>query len=352
MILQALSAQSKIEMVKIMIEINAPISVKAYSERFLLKEPFVISRYSFLHSQMMVVELSALGHIGRGECEPHEYDENILNKAVDFSNNFAHHFANGMDNERLNQILPSGPIRNAFDCALWDLAAKISGKRVWELANIPKPKPLPTVFTLSIDEPENMAQKAQSQADWERFKIKLAGDNCELDIKRVAAIRATCPDAQLIVDANGAWSIETLSQMSNALADLGVLLIEQPILDGKDFDLINFKSAVPLCADESCLDCSSLPYILGRYQYINIKLDKTGGLTEAFKLASAANELGFGLMVGCMAATSLAMAPAHLIAQNAQFIDLDGPMLLKNDRENGMLYEKGLAHYCQISFWG
>ena len=331
---------------------NGSIKVKAYAERYLLEEPFRISRHCFTHSQMMVVELSSDGFVGRGESEPHEYDEGELNKAVEYAQSLAPHFANGMTIAELNKLLPSGPIRNAFDCALWDLLAKKAGKRVWEIAGLATPKPLPTVFTLSIETPEYMAQKASRLKDWSRFKIKLGGIEADLDIERVRAIRAARPDAELIVDANGGWDLELLRKMTDKLSELDVMLIEQPLLFGADKELLGFKSPVPLCADETCLDCSSLEYVLGRYQYINIKLDKTGGLTEALALVNAAKDAGLGIMVGCMAATSLAMAPAHLIAQYARFVDLDGPMLLAKDRDFGMVYKDGMVYPPIAELWG
>lgn len=328
------------------------INVRVFAQKHKLKEPFIISRHIFHHSIMMVVELSQNGFIGRGESEPHEYDYEILENAVQYSQSIENFFADGMSIEKLNQILPSGPIRNAFDCALWDLICKQNNKRIWEILDLNAPKPLKTVYTISINEPKIMAQKAIELKNWSKFKIKLGGKELNLDIERVKAIRNSRKDAELIVDANGAWTLEILKNMSDELAKLDVKLIEQPILQDCDQALLGFNSKVPLCADESCLDCSSLPYIKNRYQYINIKLDKTGGFTEALKLTKAAKELGLGIMVGCMAATSLAMAPAFLIAQEAQFIDLDGPMLLENDIENGMKYEKGLVYAPCPLLWG
>ena len=333
-------------------KIDAPIKVNAFAQKHLLAEPFVISRYSFTHSLMMVVELSCGNHIGRGEAEPHEFDEDELNKAVQYSQSLAPHFANGISIAQLNDMLPSGPIRNAFDCALWDLLSKIKGKRVWELLGHNEPYHLPTVYTLSIGEPWDMGEKAGALTDWARFKIKLGGENQIKDIARVKAIREAREDAELIVDANGGWNLDILKTMSKELADLDVRLIEQPLLVGADDELLNYQSPVPLCADESCLDTNSLPYILKRYQYINIKLDKTGGLTEALALSKAARDEGLGLMVGCMVGTSLAMAPAHIIAQEARFIDLDGPMLLAKDRHNGLIYDKGFVYPPIKELWG
>lgn len=333
-------------------EIIEKIEICAYYEKRKLKEPFIISRHTFHHSLMMIVELKHNGLIGRGECEPHEYDIEIVKKAVDYSNNLAKFFKNGMSINKLNEILPSGPIRNAFDCALWDLIAKTKNKRIWEILNLKKPTACPTVFTLSIEPPKIMAQKAKAIKNWNKLKIKLGGIDLKLDIERVKAIREARPDCELIVDANGAWTMEILQNMANQLALLNVKLIEQPLLNGHDDELLGYNCPVPLCADESCLDTSSLDFVCGRYQYINIKLDKTGGLTEALKLYNEAKKQNIGIMVGCMAGTSLAMAPAFLLAQFASFIDLDGPMLLEEDREYGMKYENGLAHPFNSLLWG
>lgn len=328
------------------------MALSARAERHRLREPFRISRIEITHSQMLVAELAADGRVGRGECEPHESDAALAAQALRDMQALAPRFAQGVSREELNRLLPAGPIRNALDCALWDLQAKLTGTPVAQLAGLPAPRPLPTVFTLGIGDPQVGASKARALADWTRFKVKLGGVEAARDLERVQAIHAARPDAELIVDANGGWSLALLQRLAPALAELGVKLIEQPLLPGADEALAGYASPVPLCADESCLDRGSLARVLGRYQYVNIKLDKTGGLTEALALATEARQAGLGLMVGCMTGTSLAMAPAHLVAQQARFIDLDGPMLLAEDRPHGMRYQNGIVFPAERELWG
>lgn len=331
---------------------NSAVSIQARAERQALREPFRIARCTTTHSLMMVVELHAEGFTGRGECEPHETDEAMLDEAVAEVMTLAPLFAEGVGRSELGAALPRGPVRNAVDCALWDLDAKRGRVSAAALAGLPPLQPCPTVYTLGIDAPEAMARKASDKSDWTRFKIKLGGTEAARDLARVEAIRRARPDADLIVDANGGWSIELLEQMAPAFAALDVRLIEQPLRPEADEALVGYRSPVPLCADEACLDRSSLPGIIGRYDYINIKLDKTGGLTEALALADAAEAAGLGIMVGCMTGTSLAMAPALLVAQRAAFVDLDGPMLLAEDRPHGMRYENGFVHPADPILWG
>lgn len=323
-----------------------------FAEDIPLREPFRIARQEFHHSQVAVVEIAADGHTGRGECEPHESDPAERDSMVAQLRAMSDRVAEGLDRAELATLLPAGPIRNALDCALWDLEAKRRGMSVSALAQRPEPVALPTVFTLGIDTPRAMADKAQRMAEWDRLKIKLGGTGFDLDLERVAAVRWVRPDAELIVDANCGWTMSVLQHMVPALAKLGVALIEQPLSPTIDAALVDYDSPVPLCADESCLDRSSLPSVIGRYGYINIKLDKTGGLTEALALADAAEAAGLGIMVGCMTGTSLAMAPAHLVAQRARFIDLDGPLLLARDRPDGMRYEGGMVYPPDAALWG
>lgn len=330
----------------------APPSLHVFAENIPLREPFRISRMEFHHSQVVVAEISADGHVGRGECEPHESDPVQRDLVMAQLWALSDRIARGLDRTELAALLPSGPIRNALDCALWDLDAKRNGTSVAALAGRPVPVALPTVFTLGIDAPRAMAEKAGRMAAWTRLKIKLGGEGTALDLERVAAVRRARADAELIVDANGGWTMDILRHMAPALADLDVALIEQPLPPGRDAPLADYASPVPLCADESCLDRQSLPAVIGRYGYINIKLDKTGGLSEALALADAAETAGLGIMVGCMTGTSLAMAPAHLVAQRARFVDLDGPLLLGWDRTPGMRYENGLVHPPEPALWG
>ena len=331
---------------------SQPISLRVIAEDVPLAEPFRISRIELHHSQIVVAELTAAGYVGRGECEPHESDPAIRDQVVIDMRSLDARLSAGMDRDELNRLLPSGPIRNALDCALWDLQAKLMKTSVAELAGLPPSRPIPTVFTLGMDSPDAMADKATLRKAWTRLKIKLGSEGASTDLERVRAVRKARPDAELIVDANGGWSLDWLCRMAPALADQGVALIEQPLAPGHDAVLEHYASPVPLCADESCLDRSSLPGIVGRYQYINIKLDKTGGLTEALALADAAQAEGLGLMVGCMTGTSLAMAPAHLIAQRARFIDLDGPLLLARDRTPAMRYDEDLVYPPEAALWG
>ena len=334
---------------------SAPLktpSLHVFAENIPLREPFRISRIEFHHSQVVVAEIAAGGHVGRGECEPHESDPMLRDRAMADLWALSDRIAAGLDRAALAALLPAGPIRNALDCALWDLEAKRRGCSAAALAGLAAPVALPTVFTLGIDTPDAMADKARRMAEWKRLKIKLGGEGTALDLDRVAAVRRARADAELIVDANGGWTMDVLRRMAPALADLGVALIEQPLPPGQDAPLADYASPVPLCADESCLDRASLPAVVGRYAYINIKLDKTGGLTEALALADAAEAAGLGIMVGCMTGTSLAMAPAHLVAQRARFIDLDGPLLIAWDRTPGMLYADGLVHPPEPMLWG
>ena len=327
-------------------------SLHVFAEDIPLREPFRISRMEFRHSQVMVAEIAADGHVGRGECEPHESDPALRDRAMADAWALSDHVAQGLDRAGLAALPLARPVRNALDCALWDLEAKRRGTSVAALAGCPAPAALPTVFTLGIDAPAAMAGKAARMAAWTRLKIKLGGEEAALDLRRVAAVRGARADAELIVDANGGWTMDGLRHMAPALAELGVALIEQPLPPGGDAPLADYASPVPLCADESCLDRQSLPAVIGRYAYINIKLDKTGGLSEALALADAAEAAGLGIMVGCMTGTSLAMAPAHLVAQRARFVDLDGPLLLAWDRTPAMRYEQGLIHPAEPALWG
>jgi L-alanine-DL-glutamate epimerase-like enolase superfamily enzyme len=331
---------------------KAPITIAARAERRALREPFRIARCTTTHSLMMVVELRVDSFTGYGECEPHETDEGMLDEAVVEAMALAPLFAEGITRDDLAAALPRGPVRNAVDCALWDLDAKRAGTSAAQLAGWPPLHPCPTVYTLGIDSPDAMARKAAAKSDWTQFKIKLGGIEAARDLARVEAIRQARADADLIVDANGGWTMELLARMAPALASLGVRLIEQPLSPEADEALAGYNSPVPLCADEACLDRASLPRVIGRYSHINIKLDKTGGLTEALALADAAEAAGLGVMVGCMTGTSLAMAPALLVAQRAVFVDLDGPMLLAADRPHGMRYENGLVHPADPTLWG
>ncbi len=255
----------------------------------------------------------------------------------------------GLDRRGLQQALPAGAARNALDCAFWDLEAKRAGRPVWALLGLKAPAPVTTAYTLSLDTPEAMGRAAAENAARPLLKLKLAGPD---DLARVEAVRENAPAARLIVDANEGWSLDDYVELAPKLAGLGVDLIEQPLPAGKDAALAGMRRPVPVCADESCHDSASLAGLAGRYDAVNIKLDKTGGLTEALELKDAAGAQGYEIMVGCMLATSLAMAPATLVAQGARFVDLDGPLLLDRDRAEGLYYEDSLLHPPEPALWG
>ena len=255
----------------------------------------------------------------------------------------------GISRARLQELLPPGGARNAVDCALWDLEAKRAGRRAWTLAGIESVKPLLTAYTLSVDSPEAMGKAAAAVPNYSLLKLKLSGQD---DIERVSAVRRARPDVEIIVDANQSWSERHLHEFIPRLAQLGVKLIEQPLPAGDDTVLKGFVSSIPLCADESCQTTESLPSLIGKYQYVNIKLDKTGGVTEALRLAHAAQAENFKLMVGCMAGSSLGMAPAFVIGQFCSVIDLDGPLLAASDVPNPIRYDGSRMHVPPLSLWG
>jgi L-alanine-DL-glutamate epimerase-like enolase superfamily enzyme len=257
--------------------------------------------------------------------------------------------ADGLTREELQHALPAGAARNALDCAFWDLAAKRAGTPVHALAGLPPPRPLTTAFTISLGTPEAMAQAARTAAARPLLKIKLGAEG---DRERIATIRAAVPAAELIVDANEGWTPDNLAANLAACAAAGVTLIEQPLPADADEALRTIARPVPVCADESAHDRASLVALLGKYDAVNIKLDKTGGLTEALAMDVEARRLGLLTMAGCMVATSLAMAPAMLIAQTARFVDLDGPLLLARDRVDGLTYDGSVVHPPLTALWG
>jgi L-alanine-DL-glutamate epimerase-like enolase superfamily enzyme len=255
----------------------------------------------------------------------------------------------GLDRVALQSAMPPGAARNALDCAFWDLEAKRSGRPVHELAGLPAIRPVTTAYTISLAEPAAMAQAAERAANRALLKIKLGADG---DPVRIRAVRAAAPKAALIVDANEGWNEGNLATNLDACAQAGVALVEQPLPDGRDDVLARMRRPLPVCADESVHDRASLPALAGKYDAINIKLDKTGGLTEALAMLAAAEQQNFTIMVGCMVATSLAMAPATLLAQKAQFVDLDGPLLLSKDRIDGLRYVDSLVYPPSPALWG
>jgi L-alanine-DL-glutamate epimerase-like enolase superfamily enzyme len=255
-----------------------------------------------------------------------------------------------LDRDKLQQLLPPGAARNALDCALWDLEAKISGKRVWELSNIPIAPEVETSFTISLDAPDKMAASARGYGVPGPLKLKLGGD--DLDLSRVEAVRKAAPTARLLIDANESWSPEHYRKIAPTLKELGVELIEQPFPANADEILETLEHPVPVCADESCHTTADLSRLRNRYEMVNVKLDKTGGLTEALFLTERARESGFKLLIGCMACTSLGIAPARLLASAADWIDLDGALLLTLDRDHGLSYQNGKIGMPSRELWG
>jgi L-alanine-DL-glutamate epimerase-like enolase superfamily enzyme len=298
---------------------------------------------------VVVAELSDGRHRGRGECVPYaRYGETPEAVAAAITA-MAAQIARGLDRAALQAAMPPGAARNALDCAFWDLAAKQSGIRVHEIAGLPPPQPLTTAYTISLAAPDEMAAAAAKVAGRALLKVKLGGRD---DPARIAAVRRAAPRCELIVDANEGWTGDDLAQNLAACADAGVTLVEQPLPADRDDALGRITRPLPVCADESVHATGSLAALAGKYDAVNIKLDKAGGLTEALAMARAADELGFGLMVGCMVATSLAMAPAILVAQRARVVDLDGALLLARDRPHGLRYEGSRVHPATPALWG
>jgi len=310
---------------------------------------FTISRGAKTEARVVVAELSAGALHGRGECVPYARYGESPESVVAALEAMAGKVAEGLTREDLQHEMAPGAARNALDCAFWDLAAKQAGRPAYELAGLPPPHPLTTAFTISLGTPEVMAAAARNASARPLLKIKLGADG---DPDRIAAVRAAVPEAELIVDANEGWRPDNLAANLAACAAAGVTLVEQPLPADADDALRTLDRAVPVCADESAHDCASLAALIGKYDAVNIKLDKTGGLTEALAMAAEAQRLGLMTMTGCMVATSLSMAPAMLVAQTARFVDLDGPLLLARDRAEGLVYEGSLVHPPAASFWG
>ena len=325
------------------------IALDVRRESWPIRGTFAISRGSRTATEVVVAELTRDGHTGRGECVPYpRYGETVEGVIADIESLRAR-LMSGLDREGLQTALPAGAARNAVDCAFWDLEAKRAGLRVFELAGLPAPKPLTTAYTLSLDTPEAMGRAAAANAHRPLLKLKVTGDG---DLDRVRAVRANALRSKLVVDANEAWTPEQFTRFVPELKGLGVTMIEQPLPAKADATLASLKRAIPVCADESCHDAATIEGLVGRYDMINIKLDETGGLTEALKLRAAAEAKGFGVMVGCMIATSLSMAPAVLVAQGAEVVDLDGPLLLARDRDAGLRYDGSTVHPADAALWG
>ena len=325
------------------------ISLSAEIETFPLRRVFTISRGSKSETVVVTATLRDSEFYGMGECGPNARYDETPESVRDQILALAPAIASGMDRAGLQSALAPGAARNALDCAFWDLEAKRAGRPVWDLAGLKAPVPVQTAFTLSADTPDSMAQAAGENAERPVLKLKLTGVD---DLDRVRAVHASAPQSRLIVDANEAWDAHTYIKHHGELAAMGVALIEQPLPQGADSDLAKLARPIPVCADESFRDAATIPALVGKYDFVNIKLDKTGGLTAALEAAEAACNAGFGIMVGCMVGTSLAMAPAFLVAQAAAFVDLDGPLLLARDRDPAIEARGSMLMPPPRSLWG
>jgi len=320
------------------------------TERWPLAGAFTISRGSKTEAVVVVAQLSDGTHRGRGEAVPYARYGESPDSVVAAIEAMRSALRRGLSRTALQDAMPPGAARNALDCAYWDISAKAAGRRVYDLAGLAAPKSLLTAYTISLAAPAAMAAAAERAASRPLLKVKLGADAG--DAERIAAVRRAAPRAELIVDANEGWRPNNLQQNLAACAAAGVTLIEQPLPEGDDAALAQIERAIPVCADESVHDRASLEALAGKYDAVNIKLDKAGGLTEALALVAEAERRGFAVMVGCMVATSLAMAPAMLVAQRARVVDLDGPLLLANDRPDGLRYEGSLAYPPEPALWG
>ncbi len=314
-------------------------------DTFRLAEAFTISRGSRMEAKVLTVRVIRHGVTGWGECVPYaRYGETLESVTAEIEA-----LPTTISRQDLQDALPAGAARNAVDCALWDWQAKSTGMPVWRLAGLPAPRPEITAFTLSLDTPEKMRASAAKHAFRPLLKIKLGTAD---DMPRLEAVRAGAPQARIIVDANEGWTAEVYADLAPHLLRLGVEMVEQPLPAGQDGMLAEIDRPLPVCADESCHDRSSLPDLKGKYDMVNIKLDKTGGLSEALALRQAALDQGYQVMVGCMVGSSLAMAPALLVAQGVAITDLDGPLLLAEDRENALQFDGSGVHPARPELWG
>lgn len=322
------------------------ISVEA--ERFPIAGTFTISRGSKTEAEVITCTITDGAHSGRGECVPYKRYGEAMESVHAAIESIKGQLSSGMDRHALIKAMPAGAARNAIDCALWDLEAKAGGTSVAARLGI-VPGPLETAYTLSLGTPESMAAQARANAGRPLLKVKIGDDN---DIVRIRAVAEAAPRSRIILDANEGWTDDNIAENLAAAAELGVALVEQPLPAGRDGILKKIPHPIPICADESVHEARDLEALVGLYDAVNIKLDKAGGLTEALLLRDRARELGFGIMVGCMVGTSLAMAPAVLLAQGAEFVDLDGPLLLAVDRDLGLTYEGSLVSPPSQALWG
>lgn len=324
------------------------MKVRLYTKSWPILGSFTISRGSKTHAETVVVEIEHQGVMGRGECVPYgRYGESIQNVLAQIEG-IIPKIETGISREALQPLLPSGAARNAVDCAMWDLECKQTKQSIWNKVNVAAAS-LTTAYTLSLDTPDNMEKKAIEHSHRPLLKLKLGGPD---DLARVQAVRRGAPNSAIILDANEAWTVETYQQLIPELIKLDVSMIEQPFHADEDHVLDELERPIAICADESCHDRMSLKKVIGRYDMINIKLDKTGGLTEALALKKQAEAAGLRIMVGCMVASSLSMAPAFVVAQGAEVVDLDGPLLLSEDIENGFEFENNSMLPFHSELWG
>ncbi|ODT95711.1 MAG: dipeptide epimerase [Rhodanobacter sp. SCN 67-45] len=322
-------------------------------ERWELAAPFVIAHETYLHADVIVATLSCDGAVGRGECTPTAFYGESVDGVMKTVRELLACLARGESWDRIHDRVPAGAARNAVDCAFWDLRAKLAKQRVWELIGVPAPGPVRTAQTISVGEAAQQADKARAivATDGDGALIKLKLDAHDV-VARVAAVRDAAPAATLVIDANESWDPVLLAGVMPALQAAHVAMVEQPLPVGKDDALARIERRVPVCADESAHVGADLDALRGRYDLVNVKLDKSGGLTEALRMTARARQLGFGLMVGCMEGTSLGMAPATLVAGAARFVDLDGPLLIGRDRDPGLHYQRGLVSPPSAALWG
>ncbi len=325
------------------------ISLSVEETVFPLAEVFTISRGSRTESRVVTVKLSDGTNTSWGESVPYaRYDETVAG-VIETIRSLEPDLQNGLDRAALQGRLQPGAARNAVDCAFWDLEAKRAGGRAHVLAGVPAMGPEITAYTLSLADPKTMREKAAQHARRPLLKIKLGGEG---DLARLEAVREGAPDTDIIIDANEGWDADTYRQLAPILVKLGVRMVEQPLPAGNDDALLDVERILPVCADESCHDRKSLQSLVGKYDMVNIKLDKTGGLTEALKLRVEAEAMGFGIMVGCMVGSSLAMAPATLVAQGVAYTDLDGPLLLAEDRATPLKFDDKYVYPPEPALWG
>ncbi|MBB5723002.1 L-alanine-DL-glutamate epimerase-like enolase superfamily enzyme [Loktanella ponticola] len=321
------------------------MDIQVTRDVFQLAQVFTISRGSRTQAEVLTVRVADGGHVGVGECVPYaRYVESLDSVTAEIMG-----LPRDLTRDALQDLLPAGAARNAVDCAMWDLAAKQSGKRIWDLLGVAAPRPEITAYTLSLDTPEKMQVQAAQNAHRPLLKIKLGTPD---DMARLEAVRRGAPASRIIVDANEGWTAEVYADLAPHLLRLGVQMVEQPLPAGDDDMLAEIARPLPVCADEACHDRTSLPKLKGKYDMVNIKLDKTGGLTEALALKEDAIAQGYDVMVGCMVGSSLAMAPAVLLAQGVAFTDLDGPLLLAEDRDEPLKFDDAGVHAPAAALWG